>query len=166
MVSTLSAGSWSRAATDDASIGRRMALRTNGTAAASTRPYSRAKAHRGTPEIKSRYVTSTLTVHTASGHVASVVRNGVSHRRYHGYTAGAAKSTAANGHAQAAGASTPQTCRSRAATATPARAARAVTRREGRTISAMPNSRAVNRKESPYVPSEPIGNPGRETNGA
>src|SRR5262249_62284384 len=146
MVSTLSAGSWSRAATDHASIGRRIALRTNGTAAASTRPYSRAKAHRGTPEIKSRYVSSTLTVHTASGQVAPVVRNGVSHRRYHGYTAGAARNTVASGHAQAAGASTAQTCRSLAATATPARAARAVTRREGRTISAMPNSGALNRQ--------------------
>src|SRR5262249_57196686 len=100
----------------------------------------------GRPEIRSRYVTSPLTVHTASGHVARVVRNGVSQRRYHGYTAGAARNTTASGHAQAAGASTAQTWRSLAATATPARAARAVTRRAGRTISAMPNSGALNRQ--------------------
>src|SRR5262249_48829896 len=114
------------AATDHASTGRRIAPRTSGTAAASTRPYSSANAHRGTPETKSRYVSSTLTVHTASGHVAPVVRNGVSQRRYQGYTAGAARNTVASGHAQAAGESTAQTCRSLAATATPARAASAV----------------------------------------
>src|SRR5262249_34414780 len=157
MVSTLSAGSWSRAATDHASIGRRIALRTNGTAAASTRPYSRAKAHRGTPEIKSRYVSSTLTVHTASGQVAPVVRNGVSHRRYHGYTAGAAGSpggtpAAPGGHPPARappgppGAPAANPAPRRGARAPPARAARAVTRREGRTIPAMPNSGALNRQ--------------------
>src|SRR5262245_39395432 len=127
-------------------VRRRISLRRSGTPAARTTPYSRATAHHVKPEIKSTYVSSALTVHTASGHVASVVRNGVSHRRYHGYTAGAASNTTASGHAQAAGASTAQTCRILAATATPARAARAVTRRAGRTISALPNSGALNRQ--------------------
>src|SRR5579871_5296446 len=98
-----------------------------------------------------------LTVQTMSNSVDADIRNGKSHRRYQGNTAGANKSDAAIGQAKTSGRNSGAALLSQAAVTNPASTASAVSGCGGATLSSAANTGPLKRKVRTYVPSEPIG---------
>src|SRR5215467_3200054 len=98
-----------------------------------------------------------LTVQTMSNSVEPDVRNGSSHRRYQGNTAGAKKSDAAFGQANTSRRNSGTALLSQLAVTKPASTASPVSNCGGVTLSSAAKTGPLNRKFCTYVPSDPIG---------
>src|SRR5690349_16310712 len=106
-----------------------------------------------------------LTVQTMIGSVEGNLRNGSSHKRYHGNTAGAHKSDAAIGQANISGDRSGAALLSQVAAANPTSTASPASNCGGATRSNIANTGPLKRQCCTYVPTEPIGMRPRLRNG-
>src|SRR4051794_23790340 len=98
-----------------------------------------------------------LTVHTAISSVEGEIRNGKSHKRYHGNTTGANRRDAAIGQANTFGDNSYALARSQLAVSNPTSTATAARIWGGAKCANMANSGPLKRNPCTYVPNEPIG---------
>src|ERR1700732_290740 len=98
-----------------------------------------------------------LTVQTMISSVEGDLRNGSSHRRYHGNTAGAHKRVAAIGQANMSGDDSGAVFLSQVAVPNPTSTASPASNCGGATRSSIANTGPLKRKFCTYVPSAPIG---------